>query len=105
MSLLDAPQPKSAAEVAAQTIRDNVPAIYRELIRNHNNLMGAFSSTDVEVMQAVANALSNEASQAYGLRQALKTFILGVNPKETGLVEFPEGITITPNQDGTVTIS
>jgi hypothetical protein len=104
-SILDGPAAKTPAQVAAQTIFDNAPAIYNGWVRDHNLIMNAVWNADGATPQQVADVLGTKAVSSMAVRVAFHNFILSINPAETRLIEVPAWATVTPNVDGTITIT
>lgn len=106
MNILDPEQESSvSAEDIAETLISHIQITWARIVRSHElgmktlweNLPEGISSQDV------IDALGTKAGEAFQLSGALAELIGSIDPEK--VVPLPEGVTVTINQDGTVTLS
>jgi len=95
----------SPAEDAAESIRTQIKGTWNQILMAHQRGMATIWNDLPEgtTPQDVLDELGTDAADVFTLSAALATLIGSIDPD--AVVHVPEGVTVTANDDGTVTLS
>lgn len=97
--------PPSPAQDAADSIRLQIKSTWNRVLMSHQRGMASLWEDLPEgtTPQDVLDELGTDAADVFTLSTALATLIGTIDPD--AVVGVPEGVTVTVNDDGTVTLS
>jgi len=97
--------PQSPAQDVAESIRMQIKGTWNRILMTHQRGMAAIWNELPEgtTPQDVLDELGTDAADVFTLSAALATLIGSIDAD--AVVHVPEGVTVTANADGTVTLS